>query len=188
MAGPRARETRAPPPDPSRRAALLAAPALAALLVAGPRPGAAADAPVLLVVDGAVDPPPGLARGDGAAHVDLAFLESLPRAAVRTSTPWADGVQEFEGARLSDLLDAVGARGYRVRADALDDYRADLDPQEVRRYPIIVAWLHGGEPMTVRTLGPLRIILPFDDHPALATAIGHARAVWQLTRLTVLEE
>ena len=158
--------------------------ALAAALASAAAAGAEE---VLLVVDGAVDPPAALAGPGGEAEVGLELLESLPRETVRTNTPWSEGVQEFEGARLSDLLDAVGARGYRVLADALDDYQAELDPDEIRRFPIIVAWLHGGEPMTVRTLGPLRIILPFDDHPELATAIGEARSVWQLTRLTVLE-
>ena len=129
----------------------------------------------------------GDAKPRSAALVDLALLESLPPATVVTETPWSTGPQRFEGTRLSTLLEAVGAGGYRVRALGIDDYVAELDPLEVERYPVIVAWRHDGAPMTVRELGPLRIVYPFDDHPELANASGEARSVWQLVRLTVLD-
>ena len=181
--------------SPRRRAlgrALIAAGALgsALALASGATPALGAEPPpdgALLVVDGLVDPPEALGDGAGAALVDLALLESLPPATVVTETPWSTGPQRFEGTRLSALLDAVGAAGYRVRALGIDDYAAELDPDEIERYPVIVAWRHDGAPMTVRTLGPLRIVYPFDDHPELANASGESRSVWQLVRLTVLD-
>ena len=164
-------------------------PLVAALL--GVAVGARADGPdgaVLLVVDGAVDPPAALAGpAPGAAHFDRAALEALPPTTVRTATPWSEGVVRYEGARVAEVLRAAGASpGARVIADAVNDYRAELDAEELARYPIIVAWLADGEPMTVRTLGPLRIVFPFDDHPELRGASAEARSVWQLVRLRAI--
>ncbi len=141
---------------------------------------------VLLVVDGAVTLPD-VAGGPAETHFDLDALRALPQIEIVTNTPWSRGEQRFAGPTLADVLDAAGARGTRVSALGLDEYRADIEIDEIRRYPIVVAWLHDGEPMSVRRLGPLRIVYPFDAYPELDTLGGHTRSVWQLVRLTVHE-
>ena len=181
---------RGPPPAP--RASSLAALALALLaaLPGGARPvraeASALPPPageVLLVVAGAIDRP----NVGAEAHLDRAHLESLPRARFETTTPWSEpGVRKrFEGVLLGALLDAVGARGGRVEAHGLDDYSAVIEGVDLARYPVIVADTEDGETLTLRRLGPLRIVFPYDDHPELRTQANMARAVWQLVRLDV---
>lgn len=137
----------------------------------------------LLVVRGAIDLPN---VGDE-AHIGREHLESLPRERFTTRTPWTDDPDghTFEGVRLSALLEAVGARGSRIKALGTDDYAATLEGLDFERYPIIVADTQDGEPLTLRTLGPLWIMFPFDDHPELETQANTAAAVWQLIEMDV---
>lgn len=170
----------------ARPGALVATLSLAVLLA----PLAAATEPLpppagetLLVIRGAIDLPN---VGDE-AHIGREHLESLPRERFRTRTPWSeepDG-HEYEGVRLSVLLEAVGARGTRLEALGFDDYAATLEGLDFERYPIIVADTQDGEPLTLRTLGPLWIMFPFDDHPELETQTNTASAVWQLIEMDV---
>jgi len=182
--------SRRPPPPPRRaRASFLASlgPILLAAL-AGPWPASAAEplAPptgeVLLVVTGDITLPN---VGDE-AHLDRGHLEALPRARFTTDTPWSEhGPHEFSGVRLNALLAAVGANGTRFRASASDDYGATFEGIDLERYPVIIADTRDGESLTVRTLGPLRIMLPFDDHPELLTDTNVAISVWQLVAMDV---
>ena len=56
---------------------------------------------------------------------------------------------------------------------------------DLARYPVIVADSQDGETLTVRRLGPLRIMFPFDEHPELLNQGSMAMSVWQLTRMDV---
>lgn len=138
---------------------------------------------VLLVIDGAISN----ANVGDEAHFDLAMLQALPTDRFTTRTPWNDGDQTFEGARLSAVLDVVGAASDAFRAVGTDDYASDFRGVDVDRYPVLIAYLHNGKPMSLRQLGPLRIVLPFDDHPELATHENEAASVWQVIRLTIYE-
>jgi len=137
---------------------------------------------VVLVIDGAI----AHTNIDGEARFDLAMLQGLPAHAFTTDTPWHEGPQRFEGVLLSALLERVGAASSSFQAEAVDDYTATFSGIDLKRYPVIVAYRHGGEPMTRRRLGPLRIVMPFDDHPSLRTYVGEALSVWQLLRMRVL--
>ena len=55
------------------------------------------------------------------ARFDLKALESLGITKVTTSTPWTEGKKVFEGIRLRDLLQAVGADGATITPVALND-------------------------------------------------------------------
>ncbi|MFK7855029.1 MAG: hypothetical protein AB8B79_12980 [Granulosicoccus sp.] len=120
------------------------------------------------------------------AHITRAMLESLPSVEFDTTTPWADGIQNFVGVRISDLFDFIGASSQSYVAEGLDDYKFTITDIDVERYPIIIAYLHNGSPMSVRKLGPLRIMFPFDDYPELLTPKNQSSAVWQLIKLELL--
>jgi hypothetical protein len=42
-----------------------------------------------------------------------------------------------------------------------------------------------GEPIPVRTKGPLFIVYPFDDKAELRAAVYYERSAWQLKSLTI---
>ena len=116
-------------------------------------------------------------------HLDLAALESLPVTEYTTRTPWHDSPQTFTGVRLSDLLTAVGSQSRSMVAYGLDDYHFTISDLDIDQYPVMIAYRQNGNPISVRSLGPLRIIMPYDDHPELLTPLNESRSVWQLVKL-----
>ena len=115
-------------------------------------------------------------------HLDLEWIKNLPTFSFITDTPWSEGKQEFLGVRLSVLFDTLGITAKSFSALALDNYKADVDV-DWRKYPVIIAYQHNGTDISIRRLGPLRIIFPFDDYPELLNDFNITSAVWQLTHI-----
>ena len=106
-------------------------------------------------------------RFDRAYAFDLAALEALGMKTVRVKYPsWPDRY-EFEGPLLRDVLAAVGATGQTLRVFALDGYAADIPMIDILTYPIILALKRNGRYMGIGGRGPVWVIYPRDDHPAL---------------------
>ncbi|PID60657.1 MAG: hypothetical protein CSB44_09770 [Gammaproteobacteria bacterium] len=117
--------------------------------------------------------------------LDRRTLENFPRVKV-SYTSFVSGKRSlFEGLLLKDLLDAVGSDSDEILAYAADDYHATLmlSAVDLARYPVIIAYREDDRDLTLRSLGPLRIIFPFDDFPELVNEANRAATVWQLTRL-----
>ena len=119
------------------------------------------------------------------ARFDRAMLEALGTEKLRTSSPWTDGVVEFEGVPARAVMRAVGAAGERVVASALNDYEIDIPLQDFEDYPVLFALKMNGQDLTVRDRGPIWIVYPRDDHAELRNERVNARWVWQLSGLTV---
>jgi hypothetical protein len=115
-----------------------------------------------------------------------AALAALPQAHIVTQTPWYDKARRFSGPSLSELLKATGVKGRVVRATALNDYSVEIPFSDAADHGVVVARLLDGQPMSVRDRGPLFVIYPFDDKPALRTPVFFGRCIWQLRRLEVL--
>jgi len=128
----------------------------------------------------------GKLTGNDDQILDLAYLKSLEQTSFTTKTPWTQGERMFTGVRLSTLLDSIGAQSNSFEAIAINNYRFTLTELDFEKYPIIVAYEIDGEPLTVKTLGPLWIMFPFDDYPELLTQKNKAACVWQLIELKVL--
>lgn len=124
-------------------------------------------------------------NGDARARFDLAMLESLGVARVRTSTAWTNGPQDFEGVNLKTLLERVGAFGQTVEAIALNDYKVDIPAADFARWPVLLAYRMNGELMRVRDKGPLWIVYPQDQFPELRGKEHHSKWVWQIKELKV---
>lgn len=144
-------------------------------------PAPESDSAVLLKIAGQLSKPN---KGDE-VWLDLKTLESLPSTTFITETPWSSGPQTFTGVRLNTLLELVGAAPDMIDAVAIDNYQTTMQNVDFSRYPVILAYRQNGKPMTIRNLGPLRIIFPFTDHPELWTESNETYSVWQLTKLTL---
>lgn len=136
---------------------------------------------VILTVDGKI----GVTNGDGVADFDLAMLEALPSAMIKTTTPWFNGAIEFEGALLSSLMEQVKAEGQELVVTALNDYQAPVPIEDFAKYGVILAYKRDGSYMPVSDKGPLFIIYPYDSDPELSTQKFYSRSVWQVRRFTV---
>jgi hypothetical protein len=135
---------------------------------------------VILTLSGAIS----VRNAGTTAEFDLAMLEAMPKAVIKTSTPWTEGVATFDGVALGDLLKAVGASGARITASALNDYSATL-PTGDADTGAIVAYRVDGRHLSVREKGPLWIIYPLDGKPELKSETIYARCVWQLRSLAI---
>ena len=122
--------------------------------------------------------------GDKAVF-DLALLESIGKVKIKTSTAWTEGTPEFEGVNLKTLFDRLGASGETVTAVALNDYKVEIPMADCQRYPVILAYRMNGELLRVREKGPLWIIYPQDEFPALKNKETQAKWVWQVKELRV---
>ena len=124
-------------------------------------------------------------NGDGKAAFDLAMLEGVGVSKTKTSTAWTEGEPQFEGVMLKTLLDRLGASGDTVEAVALNDYKVQIPIADFAKYPVILAYKMNGELLKVRDKGPLWIIYPQDDFPALKNKETQSKWVWQVKELRV---
>jgi len=137
---------------------------------------------VLLVIDGNISNPN---VGDE-LQLDREALKALTGVSFKTQTPWdADEWQEFSGVSLRALLEAAGAGSTTFTAVGVDDYAAEFGDVDLDKYAVMIAYEQSGKAISLRHLGPLRIMFPFSDHPELKNEAVAAMAVWQLVRMTV---
>lgn len=162
--------------------------ALAAAIVAS-APVALADmlakpnGDVILTITGQI----GKENAPGQADFDLDMLRAMPAVKISTSTPWTEGAAEFEGVPLGTLMEAVAAKGTSIKAAALNDYIASVDVKTALEAGAILAYRMNGEYISVRDKGPLWIMFPFDEKPALKAEPIYSQSVWQLRKMTFID-
>ncbi|HWL80562.1 MAG TPA: molybdopterin-dependent oxidoreductase [Roseomonas sp.] len=162
-----------------RRRVLALPPALLGLCPAAGQAAEELPRPVLLV-SGLIAGAPG-----GARRFSLEELEALGLQELRTNTPWTAGTQVFSGVPLNRLLQAVGARGTMLRTVALNDYAVDIPEEDARLHGAFLATRLEGRPMRIRDRGPIWLVYPWSEQPALDQITYHERSIWQLQRIEV---
>lgn len=121
-------------------------------------------------------------NGDGEALLDRAMLEALDWREIETHTSFTDGVQRFAGPTLASVMAAVGAEGGSMIAHALNEYHVEIDLAEAANHDVILALDHDGEPMRVRSRGPIWIVYPQDADEARLQRFDR-EMIWQLAKL-----
>jgi len=137
---------------------------------------------ILLTIEGNLSK----SNSGSSLQIDLAMLESLPAVSFKTETPWTEGITEWEGVRLKDFMEFIGAGSERFLASALDEYEIVFENVNIDKYPVILAYKKDGEYMTVRSLGPLWIMFPYADFPELDVQFNRTLSVWQLVKMEIL--
>lgn len=103
---------------------------------------------------------------------------------ITTTTPWTEGLQDFEGVPLKSLIQK-STENAQVRLSALNDYTVTLPASELNdEYPI-VAFRRNGKELSVRERGPFWIIYPFDQ-PKFKSEKYFAQSVWQLKDIEII--
>lgn len=142
------------------------------------------DAPtgrVILEVSGSIEH----TNVDGVMRYDLAILDALGNTTINTESPWTEGVVEYQGVLVRDILANVGATGTSVGATALNDYTVTIPVSDFQDYDVILATRRDGEVLSVRDRGPVWIIYPWTDQPNLQNEVIFSRSIWQLKSLFV---
>ena len=121
----------------------------------------------------------------GEAQLDRKTLQLIGMEKLTTSNQFEPGVHTYEGVLLGNLLTFLGATGTRLIATALDGYSVEIPRHDAERYPVIIAMIRNGQPMTVRDRGPLWIIYPIDQFKELKDEKYSSRSIWQLNRIDV---
>lgn len=121
----------------------------------------------------------------GKVLLDMNMLEKLPQHTFTTSTPWDKAPTQYTGPLLRDVLAMVQARGTAMKAIALNDYKVVIPVDDAMKFDVILAHKIDGQPIPVRTKGPLFIIYPFDSKTELQSVRYHERSIWQLKAIEV---
>jgi hypothetical protein len=119
---------------------------------------APAQGKIILTIDGKI----GEKNTPNSAQFDMAMLEKLPQREFTTMTPWDTKPVKFTGPLLRDLLASVKAQGRTLKAMALNDYQTTIPVDDANQHDVIVAHRMNGEPIPVKTKGPLFIVYPYD--------------------------
>jgi hypothetical protein len=164
------------------RSLVVAALALASVVLGlAPTAARAQDQRVILRVTGDITK----GGADHTATYTLASLEKLGTTDLTTKTPFTPQPVHFTGVLLRTLLKAVGAQGTTLHAMALNDYAVDVPIADVMQYDVLLATRIDGEPMRIREKGPLWIIYPWSQDPALAGPVYESRSIGQVRSLDV---
>ena len=121
----------------------------------------------------------------GTVQFDRSELEAMGLVSVKTTTPWNEGVVDFEGVPLAVLLEKANAQGETTTVIALNDYSVDIPTSDFAEFGTILAVKRNGEYMPVDDQGPYFVIYPFDSDAVLQGQPYYGRAVWQVKELTV---
>ena len=145
---------------------------LAAIAFAGPT--FAADVPAITI-----------SSASGSVTLDRNELEAMGLVSIKTTTPWNEGVVDFEGVPLKTLLEKANATGETTTITALNDYSVDVPTADFAEFGTILAVKRNGSYMPVDDQGPFFVIYPFDSNPVLQGQPYYGRAVWQVKEITV---
>ncbi|MFC3286183.1 molybdopterin-dependent oxidoreductase [Litchfieldella rifensis] len=124
--------------------------------------------------------------GGGEAYtLTLDDLEALPARTVGGFIPdIGDESAEWFGVSLSVLLEALGEPlPQRLTASALDNYHEIIPRHDIEHFDPIIAYRRNGEYLPFSEHGPLVIMYPYAQYPALMKRTYYSRTVWQLSEI-----
>ena len=124
-------------------------------------------------------------NGDGKASFDRQMLVDLGMFEIKTHTPWHKDVVRFEGPKGRTILELLDVKEGELMVRALNDYVAKVPVEDFYKTDAIFALKSDGEFMGVRQKGPVFVIYPYDDYPALRNDAYYARSVWQVKAVKV---
>ncbi|WP_061800663.1 oxidoreductase [Serratia ficaria] len=138
-----------------------------------------------IVIEGKIEK-----KNDGEQYLLKASdFNKMSKSNIKTTTSWTDAGRQvnFEGVKVKDILNLVGAHGSTLRMSALNDYWVDIPISDVNKYGIILANKMDGVGLRVRNFGPYFVIYPLDEHPTLLNSpLYLSRFIWQVNKITVI--
>lgn len=117
---------------------------------------------------------------------DLAMLETLPQHSVTTQNPWARGLNTYQGFSAVDLLALFDSQASLLQVSALNKYMTEIPIKDFVENGAIFATHQNGLPMSVRNLGPIMVIYPFDDQENLKSEVFYGRSIWQVSQIKLI--
>ncbi|MBJ7536425.1 hypothetical protein [Marinomonas transparens] len=134
---------------------------------------------VILTISNALDD----ANAEHGIEFDLDMLNALPQRSVTTHNPWTKGSHTYRGFSAKDLLATIESKATLLKVIALNQYMTEIPISDFTERGAIFATHLDGHPMSVRKLGPIMVIYPFDDQPELKSETYYGRSIWQIHRI-----
>jgi hypothetical protein len=99
-------------------------------------------------------------------------------------------VKTFQGIAVAKLLDRVGVEAgvKEITFLSFNDYRVTVPLEDLRNYPILLAWDREGKPLTRSQGGPLYLIFPYSDYPELPKKYSDAYWAFYVTDVIIGDE
>lgn len=146
-------------------------------------PGDVIPAPVdevVLKLDGNISV---MNQGEALAF-DMQTLESLGLVSFNVFDPWQEQRDSYTGVLLSDLLGAAGAvDATEITVTAVDGYAPTIQLSDLGEWPVLIATKRRYDQLTPSTLGPTRLIFPYDGFPN--SDFAQNNSVWMIDTITV---
>jgi hypothetical protein len=145
----------------------------------------AADEPkgrVLLTVSEAI----GTTNLQQESAFDLAMLNSFPQYTITTHNPWTKGIHTYQGFSVADLLKQLGSTATLLQVTALNEYMTEIPLSDFTENGAILATHIDGKPMSIRNLGPIMMIYPFDENEELKSEMFYGRSIWQIDHIKAI--
>jgi hypothetical protein len=122
--------------------------------------------------------------------LSFSTLSALPRTEVTTAEPAEasdDDLVRFSGIRISDLVHRTegGEHAPDVTLVASDGFRATLQMEDVRLFPMMLAMDADGRPLGRDHGGPLYSVLPITQYPDVGQRYTSSSWVFYVTHLIV---
>ncbi|NVK75063.1 hypothetical protein C0J08_21975 [Marinomonas sp. CT5] len=134
---------------------------------------------VILTVSGAIN----TQNSKQGMMFDLDMLQNLPQHTIRTHNPWTKGTHEYQGFSAIDLLKRLHSKGTHLQVTALNEYMTEIPVSDFVDNGAILAIKIDGKPISVRNLGPIMVIYPFDERKELKSEMFYGRSIWQISRI-----
>ena len=117
---------------------------------------------------------------------DIIMLQTLPQYSITTHNPWAKGLHTYQGFSAIDLLKRLGSQSTLIQVTALNDYMTEIPVSDFAENGAIFATHQDGKPMSVRNLGPIMVIYPFDERKELKSELFYGRSIWQILHIKAI--
>ena len=117
---------------------------------------------------------------------------------VRTENEFVDGMAEFSGPLVRDVLKLFdGPEGAESDDDmaydedrvyimtAVNEYSVEIPAEDFVKYDVIFAMSQDYEKFSLRTKGPIWVIYPMSDHAEIRDRILNDRLIWQLASVKI---
>jgi hypothetical protein len=124
-------------------------------------------------------------NGDVIAEYDAAQLASMKNDTIKTTTPWTDSVDRYEGVSLQAVLNDAAAEGDSYTAIALNDYAVSISSDIIEEHDPIIATHMNGERLTLDNKGPYWVMFDFDSPAIKAIPEMRGLSIWALAEIEV---
>ena len=137
---------------------------------------------VLLTISGAINATDSVQE----YKFDLAMLSRLPQYTVTTHNPWTKGRHTYQGFSALDMFPNLSNSKTIFQVTALNEYMTEIPLSDFSENGAIFATHIDGKPMSVRNLGPIMVIYPFDNREDLKSEMFYGRSIWQVDRIKAI--